>query len=316
MTDILKAEGITGQIEVFNGVISITRKGLRAALSQGKKGELSIPFERVTKVDYKKAGILTNGHIHFLLEGETEDSHSILNCPMTVIFSRKQEGEFGKIAEFVTKLKDEKVKDSKIEKDIQATSNPNCPHCNAILEPAPKRKTKCPSCGKDIYVRTDPFNKQKTYYLKHDDALSLDMVKDLQINEKAFNEAKNKAPKGRSLEDIVWGLIGQQKQEAARKNDRQTISNITRRQARHLYEAGREYFHIQQEAMKEELQGALAQGVTTVKVSSSRDDRTCEKCKSQDGMVFTIKEAIEKMPLPVKCDNGEMCRCVYTYNMR
>ena len=126
-----------------------------------------------------------------------------------------------------------------------------CPHCSTIFDPIPQRKTKCRACGKDIYVRNDPFNKYKTYYLSHDDALLLGVVRDLQISEKAFTEAKNKAPKGRSLGDILWGLIGQQKQEAARKNDWQTISSITRRQARHLYEVGREYFHVQQEDMRE-----------------------------------------------------------------
>jgi len=204
----------------------------------------------------------------------------------------------------------------KAKKDIQITSGACCPHCSVNLEPVPQRKTKCRACGKDIYVRTDPFDKQKTYYLKHEDALSLDMVRDLQIGEKLFFHAKSKALNNQSLSDIVWGLVNLEKQKAASKNNWQTISSITRRQARHLYETGREYFHVEQAAMKEELQGALAQGVTTVKVMSSRDDRTCEKCKSQDGMVLTIKEAIEKMPLPVKCDNGEMCRCVYTYHMR
>jgi len=299
MTDTIKAEGITGQIEVSDGIISITRKGLRATLSQGKKGEASIPVKRVTKVDYKKASLLTNGHIHFLLEGETEKSHGILNCPLTVIFSRKQEGEFNRIAELVSKLKDEA----------------NCPHCKVILDPAPQRKTRCPSCGKDIYVRTDPFNKQKTYYLKKDDALLLNAVRDLPISEKAFTEAKNKAAKGQSLGDIIWGLIGQEKLNAARKGDWQTIKSLTNSQARYLYEAGREYFHIQQEAMKTELQGVSAQGFTHVKIVASGDDRTCEKCKSQDGMVFTIEEALEKMPLPVKCNSEEgWCRCVYTYH--
>ena len=202
----------------------------------------------------------------------------------------------------------------KAKKYIQTASNPNCPHCKVILDPAPQRKTKCPSCGKDIYVRTDPFNKQETYYLKQDDALLLNVVRDLGITEKVFTEAMNKAVKGQSLGDIIWGLIGKEKQNAAQKCDWQTISSITERQARYLYEAGRGYFHIQQEAMKARLQGALAQGMTHGKIISSGDDRTCEKCKSQDGMVFTIEEALEKIPLPVKCDNGEFCRCVYTYH--
>jgi hypothetical protein len=108
MANTIKAEGVTGQIEITNGIINITRKGLRATLSQGKKGELTIPVYRVAKVDYKKPSLLTNGHIHFLLEGEKEDSHSILTCPLTVIFGRKQEGEFLEIAMLVNKLKDEK----------------------------------------------------------------------------------------------------------------------------------------------------------------------------------------------------------------
>ncbi|MGD0780533.1 MAG: hypothetical protein ABR954_07145 [Dehalococcoidales bacterium] len=206
----------------------------------------------------------------------------------------------------------------KAKKDIQTASNACCPYCSVNLDPVPQRKTKCLSCGKDIYVRSDPFNKQKTYYLKKDDALLLNVIRDLGISEKAFTEAKNKAVKGQSLGDIIWGLIGQQKQEAARRGDWQTTSNITLRQARYLYEVKRGYFPILQAAMKESLQGELAQGFTThVTISSARDNRTCEKCKSQDGMVFTIKEAMEKMPIPVKCDNGEgWCRCVYTYERR
>ncbi len=205
---------------------------------------------------------------------------------------------------------------SKAKKDTQTAPSANCPHCGVNLDPVPQRKTKCRACGKDIYVKSDPFNKHTTYYLKHEDALSLDMVRDLQIGEKLFSDAKSKALNNQSLSDIVWGLVNLEKQKAARKNDWQTISSITRRQARHLYETGREYFHIQQAAVKEQLQGELAQGITHVKIISARDDRTCEKCRSQDGMVFTIKEAIEKMPLPVKCDNGEMCRCLYGYERK
>jgi len=112
-TDTTKAKGITGQIEVSNGVINITREGLRAKLSQVKMGERAIPVNHVIQVDYKKTSFLTNGHIHFLLKGER--SHSILNCPMTVMFNRKQEAEFERIAELVNKLKDEVAKGSEYE---------------------------------------------------------------------------------------------------------------------------------------------------------------------------------------------------------
>jgi tetratricopeptide (TPR) repeat protein len=106
VADVIKAEGITGQLEVVNGVLNITRKGLKATLSQGKKGELSIPLGRVTRVDYRKPGLLGNGHIHFLLKGEDEGSHSILNCPRTVIFGRRQEKEFESVATLINEFKD------------------------------------------------------------------------------------------------------------------------------------------------------------------------------------------------------------------
>jgi len=332
--DVLRAEGITGQIEISGGVITITRKGFRATLSQGSKGEMTIPANQVTRIDYKKPTLLVNGHIHFVVQGETEHGH--LNCPRTVIFrGREQEEAFEKLAELIERLKEEtEVQerdpgDGVTREEIapkqsteavgnnQVGSSAHCPHCGTDLDPAPKRKTKCPSCGKEVYVRKDSFDGQVTHYLKHEDALALDLVKDLGISEKALTEARKRGPAGRSLGDVVWGLISQQKQDAARTNDFQTISSLTRAQAAYWRRTGREYFHLEQEAMKAELRGYAGQGVTHVEILTSRDDRVCGKCKSLDGMVFTIQEAMEKMPLPVKCDDEESwCRCVYSCEMR
>lgn len=66
------------------------------------------------------------------------------------------------------------------------------------------------------------------------------------------------------------------------------------------------------------LLGLRKQGmVKRVKVLSSRDNRTCQECASLDGKVFTIDEALEKMPLPDWCNSAEgRCRCVYQYEMK
>jgi hypothetical protein len=130
MIDTLRAEGMTGQVEVSNGVITITRQGVRATLSQGKKGEQAIPVNRVTRVDYKKPTLLVNGHIHFLLKGEEE--HGSLNCPRTVIF-RKHEDEFEKIAELVNKLKDEMQRGRKPEDDTQTAPDAGRPQEGMIM---------------------------------------------------------------------------------------------------------------------------------------------------------------------------------------
>jgi phage FluMu protein Com len=37
----------------------------------------------------------------------------------------------------------------------------NCPYCKKELAKFPSRKTKCPHCNKDIYVRTNPSDQQQ-----------------------------------------------------------------------------------------------------------------------------------------------------------
>lgn len=189
-----------------------------------------------------------------------------------------------------------------------------CPHCKTILIPPPKRKSKCPRCEKDIFVRTDPFNKSKTYYLNMDNAYCLDMLRNTNITEKVYSEAIKKAKPESSIGDIVWGLVSQEKQKAARKGDWFTVANFTDIQARYYYLTGRDYFKLLQQGMKERLTAELG-NCTHVQISSCRDDRTCKKCASQNGVKLTIQEAIETMPIPMKCDNGEgWCRCTYTYS--
>ena len=196
--------------------------------------------------------------------------------------------------------------------NAQSTSDAICPHCKVKMDSIPKHKKKCLSCGKDIYAITDPFDEQKTHCLKKDDAELLKVIKKLKISEKAFVDAKNRALKGSSVGDIVWGLIGQEKHEAARRGDWHRMSLITFEQARYLYKMGRDYFPVRQLADKEDLQSLLnMRGIhTQLTITTSKDDRVCEKCKALEGKVFTIKKAIEKMPLPVKCESG-WCRCNY-----
>lgn len=49
----------------------------------------------------------------------------------------------------------------KLKRDKQLSSGTNCPHCNALLEPIPQRKKRCPSCGQQIFVRTRPSDRQR-----------------------------------------------------------------------------------------------------------------------------------------------------------
>ena len=60
------------------------------------------------------------------------------------------------------------------------------------------------------------------------------------------------------------------------------------------------------------------QGIKKVRISTT-GDRACENCKLLEGKVFSIEEALEKMPLPVKNCLHKLnpdapagwCRCLY-----
>ena len=129
----------------------------------------------------------------------------------------------------------------------------SCPYCGVVLDPEPKRKRKCPSCEKMIYVRT----------------------------------------------------VG----------DRKTL--ITEKEENRLMVLGWKKMQAESRAMfKKQLQEAIrGRYATHVKILACRDERVCEICKSLDGKVFTVQEALEKMPLPANCPT-EWCRCVYTYETR
>ncbi len=51
-----------------------------------------------------------------------------------------------------------------------------------------------------------------------------------------------------------------------------------------------------------------------LKVEILASDNSCENCKSQNGKVYSIRDAIRNRPLPCKnCDNENygFCRCCY-----
>jgi hypothetical protein len=196
--------------------------------------------------------------------------------------------------------------------DKQTASSVSCPHCNIILDPIPRRKTKCRVCGNDIYVRADPFNKQKIYYLKHEDALSLDIVKNLPISEKEYHKTENElAKKFRKPPmpgDVVWGVLNNHLVTAMQRKDWQNMKMLYWQQARLLFESGQDFFRLLQESAKCELRRYQATNVHKVEILATG---ACSACQSLRGEIFTVKEALETMPIPFEdCENG-FCRCGY-----
>jgi hypothetical protein len=203
---------------------------------------------------------------------------------------------------------------NKLKNYKQVASDASCPHCNVILDPIPQRKTRCRACGNDIYVRTNPFNKQKIYYLKHEDALSLDTVKNLPISEKEYDktekELAKKFGKPPMPGDVVWGILNNHLVSAMQRNDWQDMKMIYWQQARLLFESGQEFFGVLQESAKCELHRYKVSNVVH-KVEILTAGSSCSKCQSLQGKIITVKEALVTMPIPVKDCENIFCRCTY-----
>jgi DNA-directed RNA polymerase subunit RPC12/RpoP len=189
-----------------------------------------------------------------------------------------------------------------------------CPYCSAPLDTAPARKKKCPSCGQFIYVRTRPSDNQRIL-VTEEDAKSLDALKNLGVSQKEYQDIeKQLSQKFRtapSQGDIVWTILNERLISAMKKNDWQQMGMLYWSQARLLYELGKEFFRPGQEAARCVLRNYQSMGVRKVEILTAGDSYCCEKCRALKGKVFTVKKALETMPIPVMdCEKG-LCRCIY-----
>lgn len=83
---------------------------------------------------------------------------AIPEIKISITHSTKPSSERISRSELIAKSKDA-LSAYKLE-DIGNT-DPICPNCSQALERMPHRKTKCPSCGSFIYVRTRPSDRKK-----------------------------------------------------------------------------------------------------------------------------------------------------------
>jgi hypothetical protein len=93
----LFARGQDGQIEISDGMVMITRKGMLAKMSKGlTAGDRRIPIGNVAAVQFKAPG-LTSGYIRFSVAGSVDHSPGILkgqHDENQVQFLRKHQPEF------------------------------------------------------------------------------------------------------------------------------------------------------------------------------------------------------------------------------
>lgn len=102
----LYAKGVNGQIELYSNKICIRRKGVLGFLTQGLKGDKNIMISTITSIQFKKAGLLTNGYIQFAFMGGQEAKGGLFQGAQdenTIMFNKKQQSAFEQIRAEVEK---------------------------------------------------------------------------------------------------------------------------------------------------------------------------------------------------------------------
>jgi len=101
---VLEAKGVNGQIFFDGDTIRISRKGALAFMTQGLKGDKEIHVGQVSAVQFKKAGMATNGYIQFSFLGGHETKSGLFNATQdenTVMFNTGQAKQFQAIKDAV-----------------------------------------------------------------------------------------------------------------------------------------------------------------------------------------------------------------------
>src|SRR5438067_1135907 len=98
---------------------------------------------------------------------------------------------------------------------------PECPYCHGKLKKVPGSKTKCPTCGRFMYVRTDPETKARRVVTaaeasKIDElwAVVAGTAEQLQEGKAEFENERRilklRFGKEPSESDVTWGVLNNQ----------------------------------------------------------------------------------------------------------
>ena len=232
------------------------------------------------------------------------------NIPTSIKFNDKPKAVFENIA-----VKKEANK-------ADSTNNPICPYCNKSLDRIIKRKTKCQFCNKDIYVRTTQ-NIFPSKLLTHENSEVVDILKSiafLGVTEAQFikcrRELSEKTGKDTSDMDVIGYLFDNL---ISKTKDTQKLKMIYYNMALALNRQGKDCFVALQNSQRMELMEYKKNSniIKSVRIDSS-SEKSCHACHELDNKVYTIEEALEKMPIPHKeCSNilfGDkkgFCMCIY-----
>lgn len=239
----------------------------------------------------------------------------------------------GFLDKFIDALKSEDdFNESTTEKKKEPKNSIACPYCGSVLNPAPKRKKKCPDCSKTIYVRTTEqlFNSN---LLTEEQALASDFFKEL-INygasvsdyQRKEEQLQDKWGFKPSPYDVVWSvsndlIVNGPNLEDVYDKTRETLyfaKSISFSQALYQLRRGNDptSYLIGVNNYDIDLAKTLGIGIAKMEILG---DKCCDNCAKLNGKTFSLEELKSKKILPNKVctrklnkdDKHSWCVCMY-----
>lgn len=193
------------------------------------------------------------------------------------------------------------------------TREAKCPSCGTSLNRMPGRKIICKECNNPIFKRTHPLEgvpilvneygritAEKMYNKIALDNEFLRIARGYCSEQMIEHERKILRKRFRldpSARDIAWGVLNK---AILKERDFHMLKGITSALALIAYRNEEPFFDLLVQASKYELlnykQQLSESGLRTVKIVGC----DCPVCIKDNGKVFSIDDALEKMPIPHK----------------
>lgn len=194
-------------------------------------------------------------------------------------------------------------------------SPPNCPYCTKPLKKAPKRKTKCPHCGKDIFVR-------------YDQPLTEDQARDIDISRNFANQlayqgfkytesaikriGKNLGKYNESVSPkMIMTAFGYECLERSKKDSTRWMMVALAISSMAWSYGDRDLcFEVEKQIAILELRDHV-QYFSTGEISA--DERCCPSCRDLNGRIYDVAQELSDPILPNRnCTGESYCRPSYS----
>lgn len=236
---------------------------------------------------------------------------------------------------FGNKNDDVKENESHENNDLEVTKVESqyeviCPYCKTVLNKFPLRKTKCPHCKKNIFIRKLSDSKNKTL-LTEEQAQEIDIEREKEylkykgfhylesygITKDEFIKRKDEYYLKFGIEnnnnDVVWSFFNELLIKNVNDVDRLRMIYYT--MAVLLHQEGKDNFKLLQLSAKAtldslQLRNQSSNLVFNFEIMGCRD--SCDNCKKMDGKIISMEEAY-LLPVPCReCTHSiGFCRCTY-----